>query len=334
MAQREFVLLLGLQSDTPPTAAPEACAPQHGHLHAFVEPLLDVYEGVSVLTLNRPSARNAIGKQMLQEVRECIANLRQEPSTRCVLVRSLASGVFCAGADLKERRAMSVLETAEFVGCLRNTFTALRELPMPTIAVLEGLALGGGAELTLACDLRVGGRDAVLGFPETQLGIIPGAGGVHRHGGMAVLLRGSSLSDSDSDSACIAGLELHQPIGSPQACAWPSLPRLIGVSRAKDLIFTGRRVHAEEALTIGLLDFVVDPGKAYARALQLAGEVCRGGPLALRAAKSALNGGLDVDLHTGLRLEESCYAQLLHSKDRAEGLAAFEAKRPPRFTGS
>ncbi|MEW5302382.1 MAG: hypothetical protein WDW36_005175 [Sanguina aurantia] len=280
------------QSDTPPTAAPEACAPQHGHLHAFVEPLLDVYEGVSVLTLNRPSARNAIGKQMLQEVRECIANLRQEPSTRCVLVRSLASGVFCAGADLKERRAMSVLETAEFVGCLRNTFTALRELPMPTIAVLEGLALGGGAELTLACDLRVGGRDAVLGFPETQLGIIPGAGGTQ------------------------------------------SLPRLIGVSRAKDLIFTGRRVHAEEALTIGLLDFVVDPGKAYARALQLAGEVCRGGPLALRAAKSALNGGLDVDLHTGLRLEESCYAQLLHSKDRAEGLAAFEAKRPPRFTGS
>ena len=110
-----------------------------------------------MLSLTRGEAKNAIGKQFLRELQEAVRNLRQEASTRCVVVRSTASGVFCAGADLKERSKMSQQEASLFVHDLRATFSALAGLPMPTIAAVDGYALGGGAELALACDLRVCG---------------------------------------------------------------------------------------------------------------------------------------------------------------------------------
>ncbi|GLC57629.1 hypothetical protein PLESTB_001247800 [Pleodorina starrii] len=186
-----------------------------GQLHVTVEPLSGAHEGVSVISLSRPAARNAIGRQLLRELAEALDTVRQERTTRCVLVRSVVPGVFCAGADLKERATMSQSEAAEFVSRIRRTFTELQDLPMPTVAVVEGLALGGGAELALACDIRVMGSDASMAFPEAQLGIIPGAGGTQR------------------------------------------LPRIVGASRAKELIFTGRRVSGAEALALQLADHVV-----------------------------------------------------------------------------
>ncbi|KXZ44325.1 hypothetical protein GPECTOR_69g418 [Gonium pectorale] len=271
-----------------------------GQLHVSVEPLSGPHEGVSVISLSRPAARNAIGRQLLRELAEALDVVRQERTTRCVLVRSTVPGVFCSGADLKERATMTQSEASEFVSRIRRTFTELQDLPMPTVAVVEGLALGGGAELALACDMRIMGQGAAMAFPEAQLGIIPGAGGTQ------------------------AG---HAGRSSGR------LPRIVGASRAKELIFTGRRVPGTEAGELKLADYVVPDDQVYERALSLAEQIVRSAPLSLRQAKAAVNKGLEVDLHSGLAVEEALYAQLLPSRDRLEGLKAFAEKRKPVYTG-
>ena len=177
-------------------------------------------QGIVLLALDRPAAKNALGRELVLEMQGILSVLSQDPSVRVMILHSLVPGVFCAGADLKERGAMSPEETMAFVRQLRATFTALERLPMPTLAAIEGAALGGGLELALACDLRVMGGGAKVGLPETSLAIIPGAGGTQR------------------------------------------LPRLIGRSRAKELIFTARRLGASEAFDYGIADRVCDAGTA------------------------------------------------------------------------
>ncbi|HJV21171.1 MAG TPA: enoyl-CoA hydratase-related protein, partial [Holophagaceae bacterium] len=145
-----------------------------------IERLESADEGIVLLGLDRPAARNALGRELMAEFREALAALRFDPSVRVVILHSLVPGVFCAGADLKERATMAAPEVAAFVHGLRSAFTELEDLPMPVIASLEGAALGGGLELALACDLRIAGAEAKLGLPETGLAIIPGAGGTQR----------------------------------------------------------------------------------------------------------------------------------------------------------
>jgi len=248
-------------------------------------------EGIVLLGLDRPEAKNALGRQLMEAFRQNLADLRFDPSVRVVVLHSLVPGVFCAGADLKERAAMAPPEVAAFVHGLRTGFTELEDLPMPVIAVLEGAAFGGGLELALAADLRVAGGEARMGLVETALAIIPGAGGTQR------------------------------------------LPRLIGASRAKELIFTARRIDAAEAGRLGLVDRVVPAGKALDGALALAREILPNGPVALRMAKLAVNRGLELDRDSGLAFEQACYAQVIPTKDRLEGLAAFKEKRRPQYKG-
>lgn len=256
-----------------------------------VEHLEQEDTGISTITLNRPNSKNALGTAMLREFVSTIAALRFNPDTRVVILRSSVPRVFCAGADLKERATMTRAEVAAFVYGLRNAFTDLSTLPMPVIGAIEGAALGGGLELSIACDFRIAGVDAVFGLPETGLAIIPGAGGTQR------------------------------------------LPRLIGVARAKELIFTGRRLTATEALAYGLVSSVAPAGHAYANALTLAREILPRGPLAIRAAKEAIDRGMETDLTTGLAIERSCYAQVIPTADRLEGLKAFAEKRAPVYKG-
>lgn len=244
-----------------------------------------------MLTLNRPSTKNALGKAMMEEFRARLDALRFDSSVRAVILRSAVPKVFCAGADLKERATMSKQEVAAFVHGLREAFSGVAALPMPTIAAIEGAALGGGCELALACDFRIAGADALLGLPETALAIIPGAGGTQR------------------------------------------LPRLIGASRAKELIFTGRRLTGAQADAYGLLTRLVPAGQAEANALALAREILPNGPVAVRMAKAAVDGGSEVELGAGLRHEQACYAQIIPTADRLEGLAAFKEKRKPVYKG-
>lgn len=224
-----------------------------------------------------------------------IEEVKHDNSVRAVILRSEVPGIFCAGADLKERAKMQPSEVGPFVSKARSLINELGNLPMPTIAVLDGAALGGGLEMALACDIRIAASSAKMGLVETKLAIIPGAGGTQR------------------------------------------LPRTVGVSMAKELIFSGRVVDGTEAKTIGLVSHVVEQNEAgdaaYHRALSLAKEFLPQGPIAVRLAKLAINQGMEVDLKTGLEIEEACYAQVIPTKDRIEGITAFKEKRLPRYTG-
>lgn len=144
-------------------------------------PVLTELKGhVAIVTINRPEVYNALNMPALEALYELVDDLADRPRVRALVITGAGEKSFCAGADLKERRTMEQREVRRYIRLIRDTFTCIEQLPMPVIAALNGVALGGGAELALACDLRVAEETAVLGLTETSLGIIPGAGGTQR----------------------------------------------------------------------------------------------------------------------------------------------------------
>lgn len=250
-----------------------------------------VATGITLITLNRPEAANALSIQMLSELREAIVACKFDPSVRCVLITGAGEKIFCAGADLKERAGMDLSQVRKTVSLIRESINELEALPQPVIAALNGVALGGGMELALACDIRIASETAKFGLTETSLGIIPGAGGTQR------------------------------------------LPRLVGKGRAKELIFTARRVDAREAREIGLIEYVTPADALLDKALSIANQIVLNAPLAIAQAKFSIDKGMNVDLSTGLSIEQNAYELTIPTKDRLEGIQAFKEKRPPVFIG-
>ncbi|KZP00195.1 ClpP/crotonase [Calocera viscosa TUFC12733] len=259
---------------------------------AYLEPAVG-YQGVTCLILNKPKTYNAISRLMLRNIRESLEEVRHDPSTRLLILRSAAPRMFCAGADLAERRTMSQQDVDVFLSNGRETLGILEDLACPTIAAIDGPALGGGLEIALACDFRIAGAEAKnIGLPETALGIIPGFGGTQR------------------------------------------AARLLGPTKAKELVFTARKMTAKDAKAYGIIDHLAEPGQsAYDRALILAAEIVKNAPLALRAAKMSISRASELSLEDGLDFERECYQPLLTSKDRLEGLAAFQEGRVPQYKG-
>ncbi|KAJ1954997.1 hypothetical protein DL89DRAFT_223713 [Linderina pennispora] len=259
--------------------------------------------GILTLTLNRPKAKNALSRNLVKDFRAALEEIRFDNDARVVVLRSSVAGVFCAGADLKERAGMTPQEVSQFLHSMKMAFRELESLPQPTIAAIDGAALGGGFEMSLCCDLRVAGPRALLGLPETSLAIIPGAGGTLR------------------------------------------LTKLIGPSQTKALVFTARRLGPFPAMAMGIVNDMVehpecmDEGKpadqeaAYERALEWAREILPNGPVAVRMAKRAIDHASTVDPSTGLDVEQLCYAQVIPTEDRLEGLRAFKEKRKPIYKG-
>lgn len=245
---------------------------------------LSVSDGVGTIRLDRPPM-NALNVQVQQELRQAAHEATDDPAVGAVVV-SGGPKVLAAGADVKEMAGWTYTQAVDRSRELQACFTAVAEIPKPTIAAVTGYALGGGCELALCCDLRIAGDNAKLGQPEILLGIIPGAGGTQR------------------------------------------LTRLIGPSRAKDLVFTGRFVEADEALRIGLVDRVVAPDDVYAESVALARRLAQGAPYALRAAKEAIDSGLEVDLATGLEIERVQFAALFGTEDRRIGMESFMENGP------
>lgn len=277
-----------------------ACVPKRSfsvssEKELVVDSLTGNHEGVVVLGLNRPSSRNAIGKILANSMSEAIEELKYKNNIRVLIIRSLVPGIFCAGADLKERAKMPAEEVGPFVGRLRSLLYDMQKIPFPTIAALDGTAVGGGLEMALGYDIRVASTNAKMGLVETKLAIIPGAGGTQ------------------------------------------NLARVVGTSKAKELIFTGRVLNGNQAHDVGLVNHVVeqnaDGDAAYKKSLEIASEIIPQGPIALRMAKQAINLGSEVDLSTGLAFEQACYAQVIPTKDRLEGLKAFREKRKPKYEG-
>ena len=253
--------------------------------------LVEEKDGIAVLTLNRPEVMNSFNFALLNSLKEQVDALKFNTNVRVVIITGADRKAFCAGADLKERTTFDELQVKEFIFTIRNLFTAIEHLNKPVIAAINGVALGGGTELALACDIRIAAMNASMGLTETRLAIIPGAGGTQR------------------------------------------LPRLIGRGKAKELIFTGRRVDAREALQIGLVNQIYDPESLLTECQKMAAMICETGPIAIEQAKYAINYGLETDLHTGLGIESNAYWVTIPTEDRLEGLAAFQEKRKPVYKG-
>jgi enoyl-CoA hydratase len=256
--------------------------------------LFEQAQAVGIVTLNRPEALNALTPQMLDRLGQLLTELEGSDAVRALVLTAAGEKAFCVGADLKARAQEYGDDGAgpdPFADRVRRVFGQLEALPMPTIAAVNGYALGGGLELALACDLRVAAEHARFGFPEARVGSMPGAGGTQR------------------------------------------LARLVGPSRAKELMFTGEHIDAAEAYRIGLVNRVVPAAQLHDAARALAATMATRAPLALRAIKAAVNLAWDVSLDAGLAFERTAHAVLRTTRDRREGIQAFLEKREPQFTG-
>ncbi|MBI1949732.1 MAG: enoyl-CoA hydratase/isomerase family protein [Acidobacteria bacterium] len=249
---------------------------------------LESRDGISLVTLCRPGARNTINLEVVNELRAALDVAARASATRALILTGAGTAAFASGADIRElrdRRAADALR-----GINSSLFLEIERFPLPTIAAVNGYALGGGCELALACDLRIASESARFGQPEVGLGIIPAAGAAYR------------------------------------------LPRLIGAGRAQELILTGRIIDAEEALRIGLVNRVVPGDRLLEEARATAALIARKGPLAVRAAKLALQAAL-YGPEAGHAAERLAQAILFESADKREGMAAFLQGRRPRFKG-
>ncbi len=146
-----------------------------------MDSVLTEYKGhIAIITINRPEVYNALNMPALEALSDLVNDLTDRPEIRALVITGAGEKAFCAGADLKERRTMEQKKVRRYIRLIRDTFTRIEQLRKPVIAALNGVALGGGTELALACDLRVAESTATLGLTETSLGIIPGAGGTQR----------------------------------------------------------------------------------------------------------------------------------------------------------
>jgi len=261
----------------------------------IVEYLEDENQGIVVFGINRPKAMNALSRNLVGNLEDAINAVKFDKNVRVLIIRSHAKGAFCAGADLKERAQMSASEVGPFVSRGREVIGAWDKLPMPVIAALDGVAMGGGLEMALACDLRVASSDARLGLTETRLAIIPGGGGTQR---------------------------LPRVVGPARARELIYTARVLRGPEAAEIGLVNHCVPQNEA-----------GDAAYLRSLQLAQEILPNGPVGVAMAKVAINKGTEVDLASGIGFEEACYAQVIPTKDRIEALTAFKEKRKPVFKG-
>jgi len=256
---------------------------------AFEEIEVLVEERIAVLTLRRPERLNALGVLMVKEIGKALTGIEKSSEVRALIVTGAGNRAFSAGVDLKERRELSAEDRWVHNRALNDIVQRLARMRVPTIAAINGLTLGGGFEITLACDFRVAADHAEFALPEVGLGIVPGAGGTQR------------------------------------------LPRIIGPTRAKELILTARRITASEALDMGVLTRMVPLDSLPAAALTLAKETAKNSPLALAYAKAALDIATETSIEQGLAFETASIRITLKSEDYRIGLAAFADKRAPEF---
>jgi enoyl-CoA hydratase/carnithine racemase len=250
--------------------------------------IYEIIDQIAVIKINRPKALNALNPLVIKELDAVIKEIEESPDVKVLILGS--NNHFAAGADIKGMVDCDVEEAKSF--SFSNSLQNIHGLRIPTIAAIDGYALGGGLELALTCDFRIASSAAKLGFPEINLGIMPGAGGTIR------------------------------------------APRLIGESKAKELIFFGEMIDANEAQRIGLVNQVVEKEQLMDTALEWARKLSEKAPIALKAAKETIEAGLEEPrLKEALKIEDQNWAGLFATSDQKEGMRAFIEKRKAVYLG-
>ncbi|HBY05250.1 MAG TPA: crotonase [Desulfotomaculum sp.] len=253
--------------------------------------LLNVDDGIATITINRPELLNAITPAVYHELKESLIMLSSDSAVKALIITGAGNKAFIAGADIAAMSKMSSIEAMRFAAAGKEAVSRIEKISKPVIAAINGLALGGGCELALACDFRVASITAKFGQPEINLGIIPGNGGTQR------------------------------------------LTRLIGMSKAKEMIMLGEIISAEQALQIGLVNQVVGAEQLMSETVQLAKKLSQKAPVALSMAKRCIHRAIGSDTDDGLEFEINCFAHCFSSQDQREGMKAFLEKRAPIYKG-
>lgn len=254
--------------------------------------LVERTDPYAVITLNRPKALNALSGQLLRELDQAVAELSEDAEVRAIIITGSGDRAFAAGADISELEALeSAQDGYEHSKAAHHILFRMQESPKPIIMAINGYALGGGLELAMGGDILLASKEALLGQPEVNLGIIPGFGGSQR------------------------------------------LPRLVGRTKALELILTGEPIAAEEALRIGLVDRVVPREELLDTARRLAIVIAEKAPLAIALAKRAVYEGLELSPRAGNELEMEYFGKAVGTDDRREGTSAFLQKRKPNWSG-
>lgn len=240
---------------------------------------------IAVLTINRPKALNALNSETLNELNECLAEVEANDEIKVLILTGAGEKSFVAGADISEMVNFSAADARAFGMRAAEPFFRLQNMRQVTIAAVNGFALGGGCEISMACDIRLASENALFGQPETGLGIIPGFGGTQR------------------------------------------LARLIGMGRAKEMIFACVNIDAQEAYRIGLVNHVYPADELMAQAKKLAGKIARNASYAVAIAKAAINNGYDMDIKNAVEYEANLFGITCSTHDKTEGMTAFLEKR-------
>lgn len=248
-------------------------------------------EGIGIIKLNRPRRMNALCNELLKELDMLIDDIKEDDEVSVVIITG-EEKFFAAGADINELAGVITPADAHHIDPgAPYVLNKIEKLEKPVIAAVSGPALGGGCELALACDLRIGAENATFGQPEIKIGIIPGSGGTQR------------------------------------------LPRLIGLGRAKELLYTGDSIDAQEAYRIGLVNKLVPVASLMDEAKKMALKMVRQPGFALKIIKMVVNDGMNMDLQSAMAYEARCFEMAFSTEDQKEGMKAFIEKRKPVFKG-
>jgi enoyl-CoA hydratase len=258
--------------------------------YEFIIPELE--KPAATITFNRPKSLNALNSGLLDEFSQVLDIIFRDENIRVLVLTGSGEKAFVAGADIAELSQLTALNAKMFAQKGHGIIRKLQSLPIPVIAAVNGFALGGGSEIALACDFIYASENARFGFPEINLGLIPGFGGTQR------------------------------------------ASRIIGMNQAKELIFTGKIITAQEAFQMGMVNKIFPLNSLMEESMKTALMMASKGKVSIRAAKQVINRGMDVDLETGCHLETDAFSLCFSSPDAREGTMAFLEKRTPDFKGS
>ncbi|MDA9793157.1 enoyl-CoA hydratase-related protein [Bacteriovoracaceae bacterium] len=253
---------------------------------------LNIIDSLAFITIDKEASYNALNIAVLEQLRDCMKELNQSSEVRAMILTGAGEKAFIAGADIKEMSGMSESEGMSFSELGQQVTRLFENAPFPTVAAVNGFALGGGLEMALGCDFIYCTENSVFGLPEVSLGLIPGFGGTQR------------------------------------------LARTVGRARAKEMIFTGRKLKAAEAKSIGLvLDIFINKEELISFCEKSMRGSMKNSILAIKKAKKILNIGIETDLEKGMSLESNAFAKMFTSFDMKEGTQAFIEKRQAQFKG-
>lgn len=245
-------------------------------------------ENIGIITIDRPEALNALNSTVILELIDVIGQVEQDGELRALIITGEGRS-FVAGADIGEQYVMDVAAGRKWGQRGSALFRRIEKLEIPTIAAVNGFALGGGCELAMACDIIVASEKAKFGQPEVTLGITPGFSGSQR------------------------------------------LPRRVGVAKAKELIFSGKMIKADEAERIGLVNAVFAPEELMNGALEMARSFTKNAPIAVKYSKACIDRGMQMDIDDAIALENELFGMCYATADQKEGMTAFLEKRPAKF---